>query len=706
MNEQQITIQGFDPPTPEERLRAEQEALRRAWEEMEAVRTAERKAEERREIDAAKDADPLELTADLLRSVSEILFMMEAGSRPANIARVCRSARLHALKLEAATGDSQSGELAKTIQGLIDTLEAQDEQEERAGIERGIVFTPDHEDPETGEAAPGKEFSLPEDFAAYKKENPAGAEDLGPQPTAAEIVKANVESIAFILAAITDPGEALLSDGIPDGYYKRYEAAHFARLVHEVARKTGASPAQIANKETRTEEQQRLLAEIQAGEQLSRLEQFAQSCYVQAVTAIRAKEDTPEIKGQAVLYFFACHSEIRPTSTEKLTPEQLEEVKGIYKKLTAFYRGKQQPTEKEFYAFIEQENPDPNAAETIMRKLPELQGIRPKSHTMPNNRLMNAMQEGLINAGAHDLIVANENKVKRQKEITAYTMVSYDPGETQITITDAKLTEYERQVSDAIVSLWIEADRRKLSPVFTPDMIFRAMPGGSDKPSAQQKGAITRAVEKFRRIHVVVDATEELRRRGKIGPRDSFKLDNFYLSATHAELKVKNGGQTVNAYQLEAEPIILTYCKMTGQLLTVPAKYIAIEKVKDGAPSGELIAMSPTRQAMTGYIVRRIRVMQRDAEKAKDRKRSYDMRRNRYPEQEPKPLAAFQEQSRVISFDKLFSDVGIVDQDRNRAKENRNFCFDVLDYQIAVGNISGYKKKNAGRQITGVEIIL
>ncbi len=292
---------------------------------------------------------------------------------------------------------------------------------------------------------------------------------------------------------------------------------------------------------------------------------------------------------------------------------------------------------------------------------------------------MNTLQQKpAINAGAFDMVVANAKG--RRKEITAYTMIEFDPGETSTKITDAHLSEYERQVSDAVISLWIEAVRKKLPPIFTPDMIFRAMPGGSDTASPQQKGAITKTIEKFRRLHITVDATEEMRKRGVIGSNATFKLDNFYLSATHAEYKVKNGGQTVNAYKIDTEPILLTYCIMTKQLLTVPAKYLAIEKVKKGRISGELVTMTADRQAMTGYMLRRIAVMKHD-------------RKNKV-----------QTQSNVILFDTLFAETGTKTDNRKQTMINRNFCFNVLDYWKVSGFIKGYSKQEKGRSITGIVI--
>lgn len=307
--------------------------------------------------------------------------------------------------------------------------------------------------------------------------------------------------------------------------------------------------------------------------------------------------------------------------------------------------------------------------------------IVPKSHTMPNNALINIMQsKPAINAGEFDLVVSNATK--KRKEITAYTMITYTGDEeTGVTITEFNLTEYERQVSDAIISLWLEATKEKLPPTFTTDAIFRAMPGGGDKPNPGQKSAITRTIERLRRIHITVDATEEMRKRGVIQPGETMRFDDFYLSATRAEYKTKNGGQTVHAYHIHAEPVILSYSKLTNQLLTVPAKCLAVEKVKKGIASGEIVKMTADRQAMTGYLLRRIAVMKRD-------------RKNKKPCQ-----------SDIILFETLFDAVGLTGQSRDKALDNRKFCYQVLDYEAATGYIKGYEEQTQGRKVTGVKIL-
>lgn len=530
------------------------------------------------------------------------------------------------------------------------------------------------------------------------------------EQTAAETIKRQLPLVQLRMDFLRDPEQASFKwEQASGGIYERWFRGNFDNLVSIVAKATGADPAQIADKDQRTPEQQKLLLEAAAKQQLARMDAFLKSAYMDAINTLEpmqgiypdpgetdfytdAEAFNPDseivsVKEQAVLYFFAAHDELKPTGKQPLTEEQKNELKGIYTRLDAFYMERTNGGEIDpegisiLFAFIERENPTPETAESIAAKLPLVQGIRPTAHTMPNNALMNTLQQKpAINAGAFDMVVANAKG--RRKEITAYTMIEFDPGETSIKITDAKLTEYERQVSDAIISLWITAKEENLPPVFTPDMIFRAMPGGSDKASPQQKGAITKAIEKFRRLHIYVDATEEFTKRGIIPNGSKYVFDEYYLNVRRHTGQIKNGGAIVQGYEILSQPVILTYSKLTKQLLTVSAKYLAIEKVKQGRASGELVTMTADRQAMTGYMLRRIAVMKHD-------------RKNKV-----------QTQSNVILFDTLFAETGTTTTDRKQTMLNRNFCFDVLDYWKVSGFIKGYSKQKKGRSVTGIAIDL
>lgn len=541
-----------------------------------------------------------------------------------------------------------------------------------------------------------------------------------------------LEVIAFQMDLLIDPEDAIGTytsknpgtKKIMDVYLSSYLEKHFNLLCKIVARETGADPEQLADKKRRTPEQQEALRKAAAELQAARMDKFFNSRFMKAKDAlvplcgkyapVPGEPKATPAKEQAVFYFFARHEELDPRESDPLTEEHIKELIGIFWRLDAFYTEKVKPGEtvntgEIFKAFIEEENPEPDAAQLLLSQLPLLQGLNPESHTMPNNPLMNVLQQKkTINEGAFDLIVSGENG--RRKEITAYTMITLDPGETDITITDAKLSEYERQVSDAIVSLWIEANNKKLPPVVTADMIFRAMPGGGDKASPQQRGAITKAIEKFRRLRIYVDATEEMQRRGYDLKGGKYVFDENYLQVRRHTFRVKNGGAVVQGYEILSQPIVYTYCKLTKQLLTTPADNILIREVKDGFISPVPIMMNANRQALTGYMLRRILVMKRSREAAREKKRSYDAKRKKaeksgeyLPE---KPLEDFIEQKPVILFATMFADTGTETASRSQTQDNRDFCFSVLDYWKATGLIKGYSIRKTGRAITALEIDL
>lgn len=312
--------------------------------------------------------------------------------------------------------------------------------------------------------------------------------------------------------------------------------------------------------------------------------------------------------------------------------------------------------------------------------LPKISPIHPNNHLMPNNTLMNYLtQYAMINAGAVEL------PVLKDKKTTSHVVVGYEEDPN---ISAFSLTEYERQVSDSIITIWEGTEEQGIPALFTADTVFRNMPGEGGKPSPQQKGAITKAIEKFRRLHVFVNATDEMRKRGLIGESQKVIFDDMYLSVTRMECTVKNGGQVVEAYKINSEPIVYRYCKMTNQILSVSRDCIEIKKTKKNQTTGEItisnlpVSMTTHRQAMTGYIIRRIEVMKRDRKNKK------------------------KQQSDIIRFDTLFNDVGLEDQDRNRAKENRKFCYQVLDYFMAIKYIKGYEVQKEGRVIAKFKILL
>ena len=220
------------------------------------------------------------------------------------------------------------------------------------------------------------------------KEKKAAA-DISKEQEAQEVLKAQdildkIKLVSFYVDFLKDPEEAILSrkliskssetmgQDITEDLYKSIYAFKFDNMIKEVVKLTGADYEQIRNPETRTAEQQFYILQLGAIEQDHRMKQFYKSLYYQALETleheqIKTQEDRAKeneyifTREQAVLYFFALHEDIKPTSTNELTDDQKQELKNILYRLDNFYQKSKynQDNEQEGFAafsdFIEQE---------------------------------------------------------------------------------------------------------------------------------------------------------------------------------------------------------------------------------------------------------------------------------------------------------------------------------------------------------------
>lgn len=316
--------------------------------------------------------------------------------------------------------------------------------------------------------------------------------------------------------------------------------------------------------------------------------------------------------------------------------------------------------------------------ETNQKQLSTLQSILPARHTMPIHKLASELQHDLINNGAIDLIVAGKGK---KNEVTSYVLATYEQPEA-ITMTGKPYTEFDRQVQDAVSSLWEYGHE---SHIVTPDMVARAMTHKTqtEKVSPQFKGAVTKSLEKMWAIRIEIDASEEIKKR-KIS-QDGKPVDNLVYNGNLLALEkieVGAGGKTVKGYHILREPILLSYAKMTNQLATVDARLLDIKEVDEkGKVTTVSIKSNEARVAINGYLLRRIAVMKNDR------------RTNKKPKQ-----------SNIILFDTLFEETGIP-QD-SHARRIKYYAFQVLDYFTAMDYIKGYTKRKNRKSFDAVIIDL
>ena len=307
-------------------------------------------------------------------------------------------------------------------------------------------------------------------------------------------------------------------------------------------------------------------------------------------------------------------------------------------------------------------SPNIELADEVRAALPQLSSIIPQKHVMPNNKLANSLTKDIIDAGAIDLVVSGRGKT----EITTRCILTYEGDNVKLSGRQP-CTEYDRNVADAVTSLFLYGDP---SHIITPATVYRAMihSTGTETPSPQTLGAVTRSLDKGRFVRVQIDCTQELLRRNASLNGEQItggKVDTYLLPLE--KIEVMAGGKKVTAYKIIKTPVLYDYARLTKQVLTVPAKLLDVPNASN----------TEQRISIKGYLLRRITVMKGKTQ-----------------------------QSNRILFEKIWDAAGKPDPSPKEAQRIREYTFTVLDYWKKERYIKGYKAVKEGKTYTAVEIQL
>lgn len=239
-----------------------------------------------------------------------------------------------------------------------------------------------------------------------------------------------------------------------------------------------------------------------------------------------------------------------------------------------------------------------------MQKIPN--HSLPYTHIMLINKLANSLEaKNLINKD-FSLRVSG---AKSKKECKNDCYVSYDGNDP------IEITEYDRQVYDAIVSLYNENILD-----FTASSVYRTMNGTSCENGISFKSIenIKNSIKKLCCIKVKIDLSNELKMRGidNIDDSDleSERLENYLLDikTTEFEFENSNGRGSVVGYHLNSIPILYAYSKLNRQYVSFPSHYMDIYDNK-----GKSIRNTDKRIVIKGYLIRRIAIMKGKTKQSK-----------------------------------------------------------------------------------------
>ena len=306
-------------------------------------------------------------------------------------------------------------------------------------------------------------------------------------------------------------------------------------------------------------------------------------------------------------------------------------------------------------------------SEQVRAALPQLASIIPQKHLIPNNKLANSLTKDIIGAGLIELDVG-----RKKDDILTRCILSYEGDNVKLT-SRRSFTEYDRQVADAVTSLYEYGDK---SHIITAATVYRAMVHATETetPSPQQIEAVTQSLDKLRFVRVQIDCTEELMRRNidlNGSQITAGKIDTYLL--TLDKMEVIAGGQKVVAYKVIKTPILYEYSRLTGQVITVPA---ALLDIRD--KTGAKIPNTERRIAIKGYLMRRISIMKSQNGK---------------------------NQSRHIIFESLYNEICDANELSRRDQQLiREYVSLVLDNWKREEFIKDYEELTKGKKKIGVEI--
>lgn len=195
------------------------------------------------------------------------------------------------------------------------------------------------------------------------------------------------------------------------------------------------------------------------------------------------------------------------------------------------------------------------------------------------------------------LIAVGVERRGSKKEINTLLSMSFEELEKAGVIIDTKkLTPFDREVHDAITTLFVEGG----NDVMSVEMIYRTMIG---KPTARvmpkQSEAITQSITKMMHTLIAIDASQEAAAYGV----DSLKYKGNLLYAEMAIASINNN--VIEALHVIKEPVLYTYANRTNKIGRVDMKLLDTPLNKNE----ETIILQ-------GYLYRRILAMQHGQNKS------------------------------------------------------------------------------------------
>lgn len=298
-----------------------------------------------------------------------------------------------------------------------------------------------------------------------------------------------------------------------------------------------------------------------------------------------------------------------------------------------------------------------------------------KKEYMNNTKVSQVISrnEGLIDIGNSDVIVNPQNR------LTTIVNLLHEDEHVRYT---GDVTLYDMAIMDAIYTL-----HKYGHDNFTLQMVMRVMSGNDEQGMLEeQKERLAYEIEKLRHIDILINCTDELRVRKKIGKNATVTYESYLLPLSKVDVRLGNQ-ITVEGYKLLETPALYTYAELHEQIVDVPVQVFKTHK-----------KLPDTNEAivMKRYLTKRIALMKNKKNKMVSRKISYQWYDQKT--QTEKGLYA------VLGYKS--EDYASKSSWSNKKKKIHDAVCKILDTLVEEKYIAGYHEVKENRSIVGVEIVL
>lgn len=192
----------------------------------------------------------------------------------------------------------------------------------------------------------------------------------------------------------------------------------------------------------------------------------------------------------------------------------------------------------------------------------------PTAWITPIDKITDRTFEGKIIPGGIWAVSVGSRKSKKK----IITKVSIDFPELPVSFTGKRpLNDYDREVHDALVSLFVDGE----NDYITPQMIRRAMIGDEEaRLTDEQQKTISDSLNKLMYSRVTIDATEE---DLKISGFDKFKYEGPIINGE--KITATLNGTVCEVIHLLKEPVLYSYANAKNQIGRFDIKLLNVPRL-------------------------------------------------------------------------------------------------------------------------------